>query len=145
MKISSSEEMRRCNQLHSEIEAAYHDLSLKFKLSDSVAKILYTICSVGYSLPLNDIRRATGLSKQTVNSALRKLERDGIVYMAALDGKSKRVCLTEKGRRFADHTIFRMIEIENAIFASWPDSEVQKYLELTERFLVSLKEQLGQL
>ncbi len=145
MKSNSSKEMKRYNHLHGEIEAVYHDSSLKFGISDSVSKILYAICSVGDSFLLNDICRDTGLSKQTVNSALRKLERDGIVYLEAVDGKSKKVCLTEKGKLFADNTAFCLIEIENAIFESWSDSDVQKYLELTERFLLSLKEKVSQL
>lgn len=145
MKSNSSKEMKRYNHLHGEIEAVYHDSSLKFGISDSVSKILYAICSVGDSFLLNDICRDTGLSKQTVNSALRKLERDGIVYLEEVDGKSKKVCLTEKGKLLADNTAFRLIEIENAIFESWSDSDVQKYLELTERFLLSLKEKVSQL
>lgn len=145
MKSNSSKEMKRYNHLHGEIEAVYHDSSLKFGISDSVSKILYAICSVGDSFLLNNICRDTGLSKQTVNSALRKLERDGIVYLEAVDGKSKKACLTEKGKLFADNTALRLIEIENAIFESWSDSDVQKYLELTERFLLSLKEKVSQL
>lgn len=145
MNNNSSKEMKRFNHLHGEIEATYHDSSLKFGISDSVSKVLYTICSVGDSFLLNDICRNTGLSKQTVNSAIRNLESDDIVYLEAVDGKSKRVCLTEKGKQFAANTAFRLIEIENAIFNSWVDDDVQKYLDLTERFLTSLKEKVEQL
>lgn len=145
MNSNSSKEMRRFNHLHGEIEATYHDSALRMRISDSVSKILYTICSVGDSFLLNDICRNTGLSKQTVNSAIRNLENDGFVYLEAVDGKSKRVCLTESGKQFAANTAFRLVEIENAIFESWSENDVQKYLELTERFLISLKEKVGQL
>ena len=40
----------------------------------------------------------------------------------------------------AKHTAIRLIEMENDIFASWEKNDVEKYLELTERFLTSLKE-----
>lgn len=142
MVRNSSKEMKRYNHLHSEIEATYHEASLKLGVSDSVSKILYAICSVGDKLLLNDVCRNTGLSKQTVNSAIRKLEEDGIVYLEAVDGKSKRVCLTEKGKSFSTNTAVRLIEIENAIFESWTEDDVQRYLELTERFLGSLKEEI---
>lgn len=140
--MNSSKAMKRYNHLHGEIEATYHDSSLKLGISDSVSKILYTICSVGDSYLLNDICRNTGLSKQTVNSAIRNLENDGIIYLEAVNGKSKRVCLTEKGKQFAANTAFRLIEIENAIFESWTTNDVQVYLELTQRFLTSLKEKI---
>lgn len=145
MKNNSSKEMKRYNHLHGEIEGTYHDASLKFGISDSISKILYTICSFGDSFLLNDICRNTGLSKQTVNSAIRKLESNGLIYLEAVNGKAKRVCLTEKGKCFANKTAVHLIEIENSIFDSWSDDNVQKYLELTERFLISLKEKVKQL
>lgn len=145
MSNNSSKDMKRYNHLLGEMEATYHESSLRLGISDSVSMILYTICSSGDSYLLNDICRHTGLSKQTVNSAIRKLESEGIVYLEAVDGKSKKVHLTEKGKLFAEKTSFRLIEIENSIFASWSEEDVQKYLELTERFLISLKEKVGQL
>lgn len=120
-------------------------MSLKFGISDSFSKILYAVCSFGDYTLLTDICHSTGLSKQTINSALRKLESDGIVCLEAVDGKSKKVGLTEKGKQFTQNNAVRLIEMENAIFESWSDSDVQKYLELTERFLFSLKEKVDQL
>lgn len=142
---SSSKYIKRFNHLHGEIESTYHDSSLKYGVSDSVMKILYTICSYGDSFPLSDICRNTGLTRQTVNSALRKLEYDGIIYLEAVNGKSKKVCLTENGKQLSESTAMRLIEIENAIFDSWAKEDVEKYLELTERFLLSLREKVGQI
>ena len=34
----------------------------------------------------------------------------------------------------------RIISAENEIFASWPQEDVQKYMELTEAFLRALQE-----
>ena len=145
MKSNSSKEMKRYNHLHGEIDATYHDASLKFGVSDSVLKILYTISSFGGSFLLNDICRYSGLSKQTVNSAIRNLEIDDIIYLEAVDGKSKRVCLTEKGKQVTENIAYLLIQAENAIFDSWSTEDVQKYLELTERFLISLKDKVDQM
>ena len=56
-----------------------------------------------------------------------------------MDGKKKRACLTEEGKRTAERTVVKLIEIENGILASWPREELEWYLELTERYLVALK------
>ena len=133
---SYSNDVRRLNHLHSEIEAAYHESSLRFGVSGSVLKILYAICDSGDSFPLSDVCRNTGLTKQTVNSAIRKLENNDMIYLEAVNGKSKRVCLTEKGKQFARGTITRLIEIENAIFDSWDKEKLEKYIELTEQYLL---------
>ena len=145
MDRDSISSLKRYNHLVGEIEAAYHEASLRMGISDSVSKILYTICNVGDSCLLHDICRQTGLSKQTVNSAIRKLEAEGIVVLQPAGGKSKKVCLTGEGERFAQKTAMRLIDIENSIFASWSKDDVQAYLELTGRFLSCLQERVERL
>lgn len=132
--------MKRLNYLLGEIDAAYHEMSLKLGMSDSAMKILYAICDEGDRCPLHEICRRTGVSKQTINSALRRLEADGIVYLDPTGARNKMVCLTEKGMNLARHTAIPMLEAENEVFAAWPREDVEQYLELTERFLVAFRE-----
>ncbi|MDE6895864.1 MAG: MarR family transcriptional regulator, partial [Lachnospiraceae bacterium] len=54
--------------------------------------------------------------------------------------RHKKVCLTEAGRELAERTAKRIMQAENEIFASWPEADVEKYLELTEHFLTALGE-----
>ncbi len=138
MKTESSNNLKRYNNLIGEIESVYHDVSLKFGISDSVSKIIYTICDNGGSCMLSDIRKLTGLSKQTVNSSIRNLEKEDVVYLKAVDGKTKEVCFTQKGCEFAEKTAMRLIRIENEIFDSWDAEDVETYLRLTDRFLMCL-------
>lgn len=140
MKPVISNEMKRFNHLLGEIEAEYHNMSLKLGLSDSAMGILYTICDNGESCPLQKICRCTGLSKQTINSAIRKLESENVIYLEPAGTKNKTVFLTENGKLLAQKTAMRILEIENDILASWSGRDVEKYLELTEKFLTSLKE-----
>ncbi len=140
MKAYCSKDMKRLNYLVSEIDATYHELALKLGISDSVMTILYTICDNGESCPLQEICHRSGVSKQTINSAIRKLEAAGIVYLEQASAKSKTVCLTEEGKLFAQQTAIRIIAAENEIFASWSKEDVNQYLELTARFLTAIKE-----
>lgn len=140
MNTNIFESVKRCNYLYGELNTEYHNASLKLGLSDSAMQILYTICNFGESCLITDICRLTGLSKQTVNSALRKLEGDDIIRLESVTPKSKRVCLTEGGKALSKKTALRLIEAENAVFASWTEDEVRQYIELIERFLVKFKE-----
>lgn len=63
--------------------------------------ILYTICDNGESCLLQEISRRSGVSKQTINSAIRKLEKEGIVYLESVGAKNKNVCLTDEGKQLA--------------------------------------------
>lgn len=145
MKADFSKELKRYNYLYSETDAAYHEAAFKLGLPDSSMLVLYAICSCGDSCLLRDICRSSGISKQTINSALRRLEADEIVYLKNAGGKNKTVCLTEKGKKLAEQTAGKIIEMENAIFSSWNKEEVDQYLELTERYLHDFRERLRHL
>lgn len=140
-----SKEMKRYNYLLGEIDATYHEASLKLGLSDSAMKILYAICDVGEGCLLQDICFDTGLSKQTINSALRKLEEEEILYLEPFNAKSKKVYLTDKGRKLTEKTAYRILRAEDDIFASWDREDVEKYLELTEKYLLCLREKIKEI
>ena len=138
-------EVKRINHLHSEINNVFHEMSQQMGLSDSISYILYTICNFGDSCLLTDIINMTGIPKQTANSALRKLEGEGILRVEAVDCRRKRVILTEKGSILAQRTAGEMIRMENEIFASWSPEERNLYLDLTQRYLTQLKEKAKEL
>ena len=145
MKELLTVQLKRFNHLASEIEAAYHEAAQRLGLSDSAMQVLYTICNNGEQCLLSDICNLSGTSKQTINSALRKLEAEGIVYLETFSGKKKIVCLTAKGKNLINNTVVRLIEIENDIFSSWAKSEQELYLELTQRYLTSFKDKIKEL
>lgn len=138
-------EWKRFNYLTNEIEAAYHEVALKLGLSDSAMLILYTICNNGEECLLSDITKLSGISKQTVNSALRKLESEEIVYLETFCGRKKRICLTEKGKLLVKDTVLKVIKIENDIFDSWTEEERKSYIALTERYLSSFKSKIKEI
>lgn len=140
-----SSEMKRYNYLISEINASYHEAALSLGLSDSSMSILYAICNNGEECLLNDIIRLSGLCKQTINSAIRKLEGEEIVYLEIFSGRKKKVCLTAKGKTFIKNTVLKVIEIENDIFESWSENEREAYIALTQKYLSSFKEKIKEL
>lgn len=140
-----TEEMKRFNYLTTEIDATYHEVALKLGLSDSAMLILYTICNNGESCMLNDICKLSGTSKQTINSSLRKLESEGIVYLERANGRRKKVCLTDKGKDLTNNTVVRLIKIENEIFGLWTKTERETYIQLTQKYLTTFKEKIKEL
>lgn len=139
------DKIHRINYLVSEIDALYHQASLKIGLSDSESIVLYTIYDNGESCLLSDIYKQSGISKQTVNSALRKLEEESILYLEQHCGRSKKVTLTDEGKVYVGETIAKIFEAENAAFASWTEKEVDTHIRLTEKYVESFREQVNKL
>lgn len=140
----SSRALRRFNYLLSETDAAYHEAASRLGLADSVMQILYAVydSAEGDRCPLSEVCRCTGISKQTINSALRKLEADGVVRLERAGGRNKDVCLTQRGMALARSTAAKIIEAEDAVLASWPAQDVEAYLSLTERYLTAFREEI---
>ena len=143
--MSENATRKRYAHLMTDIEAAYHEAAWRIGLSDSAMLILYTVCHNGEKCLLNNITSSSGISKQTINSALRKLDAEGIVYLESTGERRKMVCLTAKGKAFTQNTVHKVLEIENEIFASWTEDERVASLELTERYLTMLKSKVMEL
>ena len=72
---------RQYTHLAGEINALYHEAAVKMGMSDSIQNILYVVCEKGDVCQQSDISKLTGISRQTINSAIRKLEKENIVYL----------------------------------------------------------------
>lgn len=134
MKKSAFEKLHRINYLGAEMDALYHQVSRKLGISDSVMRALYTIYDNGGTCLLSDIYKQSGISKQTVNSAMRKLESDAILYLEPEKGRGKRVRLTEKGERYVEKTVARLYAAECEVFSGWPEEEIDTYIRFMEKF-----------
>lgn len=141
---NQSPALRRLNSIFKETDQVYHEAALALGLSDSALGILYGLRTGEGSLPLRELCQNCGLSKQTVNSSLRKLEQEGILYLEPMGGREKIVRLTPQGQALSDRTAGRIMAAENAVFAGWPQEDVRKYLSLMERYVTELREKCGE-
>ncbi len=135
-------EARRYNRLIAKIDEVYHEVAVRQGFSDSAMGILYTLSDNDGQCRLTELIQLSGMNKQTANSALRKLEKDGILYLEPAGGKSKRVCLTEKGFVTVHDTVERVLDIEKKIYSSWSREEWELYVQLTERYLNQVREEM---
>ena len=128
--------------LAGEINALYHEAAVKMGISDSVQNILYVLCDQGSRCSQSEIGRLTGISRQTINSAIRKLERNGIVYLEQGQGRNTIVCLTNQGKAFAAQRVVPLLEAEQKIWNEWAPEEQREYLRLTQKYRDGLKRHL---
>lgn len=138
-----SEGMRQYNFISSEISAVYHKLNVKLGISDTVSYILYSL----YERPgasQNEIVRMTGLSKQTINSAVKKMTAEG--FFEPLKGfRNEPLSLTQKGNSFMEDKISVVVHIENSIFRQWDEEKQRMFKKLNEEYLEKLRQGVEEL
>lgn len=145
MKRDHTGEIHRINYLTSELQSIYHQSSVKLGISDSVSTVLYAIYDAGEACLLSDIYKNSGISKQTINSAVRGLETDGILYLEQHTGRSKKVILTDKGKLYVKHTVARLYQAEVDAFDSWTEGEISTHLQFLEKYVECLRQQIERL
>lgn len=124
----------RLNKSYNELNGLYHDISMKLGLSDSESMVMYMLYDTKEPLTQSGIVKATGLSKQTLNSAIRKLEKEEIILLEKLNEKSKKIVMTDKGRIIIAQKIKPLVDMEDRVLDSWTEEDRLKYLELIEKF-----------
>lgn len=134
MDITQRYELKIFNQLYREIDEMYHDIAVKIELSDSAFNIFYTIYDVGDGCLQKDICNITSISKQTINSAVRKLEREGYLALKKGKGRDMHIFLTDKGRELVDKKILPVIHMENHVFQEMSEEESRELLRLTRKY-----------
>ena len=70
-----------------------------------------------------DLSTMLSMSKQTINSSIRRLEKDDFLTLTSGKGRQMHIYLTPKGRQFCEKKIFPLIAMENKAFSCMKKDE----------------------
>ena len=135
MKIHQEYEVQEFNRLYKELDELYHETALKLGISDSAFTIMYVVCVLGDGCLQKDVCREAYISKQTIHSSVRNLERRGYLYLEEGNGRDKHIRLTEAGRRFIDERISPIVEAENRAFQEMSGEERSLFIRLSGKYV----------
>ncbi|MCR5052982.1 MULTISPECIES: MarR family winged helix-turn-helix transcriptional regulator [Streptococcus] len=133
------------NQYSGGIGGIYHDYAVKVGISGSMLDILYVLNGEDGSCYQSLFYKQTGLSRSTINSCLKKMEKEQLVDIQAGKGRNTIVTLTESGRNLMIKTAGQLVELEKSVLKSWSDEEQDLYLKLSQKFYNGLKERVERL
>ena len=143
---SINKKLSEYNSIIKENEEIYHKIARKFGLSDCAFWILYTMCEEEDTLTQTGICDALYQPKQTVNSALKKLENDGYIELETMDDhRSKQINLTEKGNKFVNETVGRVITNEQKALLSLTLEEQKVFIGLFHKYTNLLKNNISKM
>ena len=134
MKIHQEYEVQQFNRLYKELDDIYHEIALAIGVSDSALAVLYVVCTLGNGCLQKDICREAYVSKQTISSSVRNLEKNGFLYLEK-SGRDKHICLTEKGRQFVEQKIRPVVDMENRAFLEMEPDERAEFIRLSQKYV----------
>lgn len=115
------------------VDELYHRIAVQLNIPDSEMWTLFCICDTPDKIHTqNFIAEEMGLPKQTINSAINRLLKDGFIYMEKLPiaRNNKQILLTEKGKAFCEKHIFPLVNAEKQAFSRFDEEEKETYLSL---------------
>ena len=125
-----------------EIDDVYHMLALKFGLSDSAMWILCTMREAKRELTQSEIAQEMSMSRQTVNSAIKNLEKQGYLRLEAVSGdrRNKILSFTEEGETFVKRTVDRVLSLEHQVFENLEVEEQEKITQILRKYTRFMRE-----
>ncbi len=145
MDFHINQNLKEYNRIYKENNNIYHDIALRLKLSDSAFDIFYAVCVLGDGCLQRDICSLSATSKQTINSSIRKLEKEGYLTLKPGKGRQMHIFLTETGKALAQERIYPVIEIENSVFDAMSENECRELLRLSKKYMEILKKNVKEL
>lgn len=140
-KNKISRQLSEYNSIYLENNNIYRDLAKSFGLSECGFWILYALRADFIPPFQSEICSSMYHPKQTVNSALKKMEAEGYISLVhSKDNRSKQISLTDKGTALCEKSVDIVIDMEQDAFAKLPEEEQAQFLLLFHKYTDLLKE-----
>lgn len=136
--IMQDNRLKIYNTLYININNAYRDVLKKFNMSESTFDILYSLRIKQCEPYQNEIINSTNEPKQTINSSLKKLEKEKIIVLIQ-EGKRKKIELTLKGDKLCKQTIDKIIKAEAIAYSEVKD--FNRMIKDYEKFYIDLRKE----
>lgn len=144
MEIKDRKYISIYNQLLKACDTVYHNAAVAAGLSDCAFWILYSVQDADYVCTQSEICDNSSLPRQTVNSALKKLEKDGYLTLQRISGSvSKSIHLTEAGTALVQQHLVPVMEAEQQVCESFSDEEIKQFLTTFQHLVDRLGTEIG--
>lgn len=137
--------MKELNIISGTINGYYHEAALKLGISDAEMNVLYVLSYEGNGCYQSLLYKNTGMTRSTVNTIIRRFEKEELLYLKSGKGRNTCVFLTDKGERYLESTVQKIVEMENRIFMSWSEEERMIFLHLNQKYASNLKDEIDRM
>ena len=134
-----NDKVKRLNGMLSSIDGVYQELLKANGVSDSEYIVMFAIKELGEGCLQKDISDNSNVSKKTINSTIKKLQKEGILELKLGKYPNMHIYLTDKGREYMEVKIMPILEVENNIVEGMTDSEFEFLNACYEKYINNFK------
>ena len=142
LKYIISEKVKYLNNMLCEIDNLYQSLLLNKGLSDSEYVVIFSILELGEGCLQKDIANNSYINKKTINSTIKKLEKNGLITLKAGKYPNMHIYLTRDGKDYIKNNIIPIIEVENNVMGSVLDKEFESLTNTYSKYIKIFKEEV---
>ena len=135
MNTQLSYQLELLNQNDKMLNDLYHNYASSLNLSDTALWIIYIAWIQEDGCTQKDICEIWSYTKQTINTALKNLEKQGYIKLIPMpeNRKSKKILFTDTGKIFAQKVITPLLEAETVSFGKLSEKERNDLVFLSQK------------
>ena len=138
--LASDNKLRHINGMLSEISSIYEKLLSSKNVPEGVFIVLSSILDLGEGCLQKEISEISYLNKKTVNSTIKKLQKDEYIELKAGKYPNMHIYLTEKGKLYMRENIIPIMEVESKALELMPVSEFETLVESYKKYIDNFRE-----
>ena len=130
-----NEKVKQLNAMLSAIDGTYQELLKAKGVSDSEYIVMFAINELGEGCLQKDISDNSNVSKKTINSTIKKFQKEGLIELKLGKYPNMHIHLTDDGRKYMEEKILPILEVENDIVSGMTDDEFQFLTDCFHKYI----------
>ena len=141
--LINDNKLRHINGMLSEISSIYEKLLSSKNVPEGVFIVLSSILDLGEGCLQKEISEMSYLNKKTVNSTIKKLQKEGYIELRAGKYPNMHIFLTEKGKIYMQENIIPIIEVESKALELMPSNEFATLVVSYQKYINNFREHVN--
>lgn len=135
------------NRAHKRLNVLYHNYAKEVGMSDAAFWLMYSLYEKGAPCTQSELCEAWFFAPQTINSALKSLEKQGLIVLdlAPNSRKNKQFFFTESGKKLVKEKIAPLVQAEEQSFLRLDEEERNALLTITQKHINVLEEEINRI
>lgn len=138
--LLTDNKLRHINGMLSEISSIYEKLLSSRNVPEGVFIVMSSILDLGEGCLQKEISEISYLNKKTVNSTIKKLQKEEYIKLQAGKYPNMHIYLTDKGKEYMRENIIPIIEVESKALELMPSKEFDTLVESYRKYIDNFRE-----